>query len=215
MTARHHPDLTTLAGFAYGSLDKARAFVVAAHVHRCPNCRRIVQNFEDSAGAMLEDTPPAEMSMSAPDAMLSAVLHGEDAVGQPKARRSVKPDVDLGVVLATFNDGPWRWMGPGVHYRSLSSAPAGEARLFLLKAAPGTTLPEHTHSGTELTLVLRGAFSHQGGRFGPGDIEDADGTVEHQPVVDDGDTCVCLVAMDGKLRLKGLLGRLLQPFVRL
>lgn len=214
MTARHHPDLTTLAGFAYGSLDKARAFVVATHVHKCARCRQIVQNFEASAGAMLEDLPPASMSLSASETMLSAVLHGEEPA-QPKPASSTKPDVDIGVVLATFNDGPWRWMGPGVHYRSLASAPAGEARLFLLKAAPGTTLPDHTHSGTELTLVLRGAFSHQGGRFGPGDIEDADGTVEHQPVVDDGDTCICLVAMDGQLRLKGLLGRLLQPFVRL
>jgi putative transcriptional regulator len=39
--------------------------------------------------------------------------------------------------------------------------------------------------------------------------------VDHEPVVDSGQDCVCLVAMQGDLRLNGLLGRIMQPFVRL
>jgi putative transcriptional regulator len=213
MTIRHHPDIATLAAFAYGSLDKGRAFVVAAHVHRCASCRNIVRTYEQSAGLMLEDTPPADMSAAAADKILGLVLH--DAGEKRLEPLRPQAEVELGNVLSTYQAGPWRWMGPGVRYRSLADAPAGEARLFLLKAAPGTSLPDHSHSGTELTLVLTGAFSHQGGRFGPGDIEEADTSVEHQPVVEDGDTCICLVAMDGQLRLKGLMGKLLQPFLRL
>ena len=40
-------------------------------------------------------------------------------------------------------------------------------------------------------------------------------TVDHQPVVEAGQDCICLVAMQGELRLNGLLGRIVQPFVRL
>lgn len=209
----HHPDLATLGAFAFGALDKGRSFVVAAHVHRCAKCAALVSGFEDTAGALLDEAEPAPMSMAAGDKMLDAVLHGPDP--QRRTTSVTKTDVDLRTVLTTFGDGPWRWIGPGVHVRRLADAPRGQARLFLLKAEPGTSLPDHTHSGTELTLVLQGAFSHGGGRFGPGDIEEADGSVEHQPTVDDGDVCICLVAMDGRLKLKGVLGWLMQPFVRI
>ncbi len=66
-----------------------------------------------------------------------------------------------------------------------------------------------------MTCVLSGAFRHDSGHFGPGDFDLGDETVDHQPIVDDGQDCVCLVAMQGELRLNGLLGRMMQPFVRL
>lgn len=208
---KHHPDIATLAAFAYGTLDKAQSFVVAAHLHSCPTCRDLVRGYETTAGALLEDQEPAEMSMSAADVMLDMILHG--ASNERRTLQVATPDVDLGTVLQTYRDGPWRWIGPGVHVHVLA-APPGETRLFLLKAEPGTSLPDHSHSGNELTLVLQGAFTHAGGRFAAGDLEEADGSVAHQPVVDDGQACICLVAMDGRLKLKGILGRILQPLVR-
>ena len=36
-----------------------------------------------------------------------------------------------------------------------------------------------------------------------------------QPIVEAGEDCICLVAMEGKLQLLGLFGRIMQPFVRL
>jgi putative transcriptional regulator len=74
---------------------------------------------------------------------------------------------------------------------------------------------EHSHTGIEMTCVLKGAFSHEGGHFGPGDFDLGDETVNHRPVVDAREECVCLVAMVGDLRLSGLIGRIVQPFVRL
>jgi putative transcriptional regulator len=74
---------------------------------------------------------------------------------------------------------------------------------------------QHTHTDLELTCVLSGAFSHAGGRYGPGDFDLGDDTVEHQPIVEPGEPCVCLVAMQGNLQFKGLIGRVMQPFVRL
>lgn len=87
--------------------------------------------------------------------------------------------------------------------------------MFFLKARPGTPLPQHTHTGTEFTSILTGAYVHEGGRFGAGDFEEADEGVEHRPVVEPGEECVCLVALDGKLRLSGVIGALMNPFIRL
>jgi putative transcriptional regulator len=64
-----------------------------------------------------------------------------------------------------------------------------------------------------MTLVLLGGFTSLGRRFGRGDVEIADDSVEHQPVADDGDDCVCLAVTDAPLRFKSLAARLVQPFI--
>jgi putative transcriptional regulator len=74
---------------------------------------------------------------------------------------------------------------------------------------------EHSHTGTELTCVLKGSFSHQGGRYGPGDFDYGDDDVDHRPIVGDEGPCLCLVAMTGDLRMNGFFGRLISPFIRL
>ena len=66
-----------------------------------------------------------------------------------------------------------------------------------------------------MTCVLSGGFRHAGGHYGPGDFDFGDETVCHEPHVDAGEDCVCLVAIQGNLRWKGFWGRLARPFVRL
>lgn len=85
----------------------------------------------------------------------------------------------------------------------------------MLKAAPGTRLPHHRHTDTEWTCVLQGAFRHGYGRYGPGDFDEADESMEHKPVIEDGEPCICLVALRGSIEFQGWAGRLLQPFVRI
>lgn len=209
MTINHHPLDDTLMAYMAGTLDAGRRFVIGAHLLGCERCRRSVALLEHAAGQMLEEIEPVAMSESA----LSAALQQLDRPASP-------PEIGLSAtqlsdVMASPDRGPWTWVGPGVHMRPLHKPKSGGTRVFLLKAAPGLGLPQHTHTGSELTQVLSGAFAHTGGRFGPGDIDDADDADEHNPLVEPGQACVCLVAMDGHLKLRGLLGRIMQPFVRL
>ena len=74
-------------------------------------------------------------------------------------------------------------------------------------------MPEHGHNGLELTMVLAGSFTDDGARFGRGDVETADVGVEHQPVAEAGDACICLAVTDAPLRFRGPVARLLQPFI--
>ena len=87
------------------------------------------------------------------------------------------------------------------------------ASLFLLKIGPGRKIPEHGHGGTEMTLILSGSYSDAMGRFAKGDIADLDEHVEHQPVVDSEEPCICLVATEEPTRFKGIVSRLMQPLV--
>ena len=85
----------------------------------------------------------------------------------------------------------------------------------MLYVPPGQSVPDHGHNGMELTLVLQGSFSDESGRFGVGDLEIADETVEHTPVADDGPPCICLAATDAPLRFSAFLPRILQPLFRI
>jgi len=110
-------------------------------------------------------------------------------------------------------DLPWK------HYGSVSEAPLAldettyRTRLIVLKA--GRAVPKHTHDGQEITVVLKGAFNDGIGRYGRGDLSIADAHVDHQPMAEPGEDCLCLTVTDAPLRLTGTFSRFLNPFVRL
>ena len=210
----HHPTDETLASYIRGSLDEGRRVLVAAHVELCASCAGVVAASDHIAGSVLEAADPQPLHS---DALQRALARIETiSVPSPQTSPPNAAAHPFGLAaIAGYDLGPWRWIGPGVHWRSVSVPADHGARVFMLKAAPGTSLPHHTHTGTELTLILKGAYAHEGGNFGAGDFEEADGSVDHQPVVEPGEECICLVAMEGQLRLLGLLGRIMQPFVRM
>ncbi|HXD45816.1 MAG TPA: ChrR family anti-sigma-E factor [Pseudolabrys sp.] len=211
MTITHHPATDTLASYASGSLDTARRLVVASHLERCAACRRTVGDFEAVGGAMLEDLPPAPMGEDA----LAQVLARLDAVAPEPAAGTMNAHADLPACLRSCTLGSWRWIGRGLKVRPIMLPQAGGTRLFLLKGAPGARLPHHVHTGEEFAAVLTGVYTHEGGRFGPGDFDEADETTEHTPVVTADAECICLIALEGRVRMTGLAGALLNPFVRI
>ena len=133
----------------------------------------------------------------------------------PQPAHHAVEDDELPELLKHYRIGRRRRIAPGVSLRPIDLPGNGKSRAFLLKSGPGTRMLEHTHSGIELTCVLKGSFSHVSGRFGPGDFDFGDESLDHQPLVGEGEPCLCLVAMTGDLRMKGFFGRLISPFVRL
>jgi putative transcriptional regulator len=216
MTITHHPPEALLAGFATGALDAAEHLVVGVHVAECPGCRRLVQALQQLAGQALEDAQPVAMSAAALDFVMSRIDEPRRAgAPRPKPGHAALGGQDLPLSLRSCQFGKRRQVAPGVSMQPIMLSGTGRSRAFLLQSAPGTRMLEHTHTGTELTCVLKGSFSHQGGRYGPGDFDYGDSAVDHRPIVGDEGACLCLVAMTGDLRMNSLLGRLISPFVRL
>jgi putative transcriptional regulator len=211
MSIRHHPSAETLAAHAAGSLDLSRHVVVAAHLERCATCRKLAGDFEAVGGTMLEALPLADMA----DDALTRALARIDGIA-PDRRLSLRPpQPGLPACLGRYPLGEWRRLGRGLEVRPILLSQPQTAKLFLLKGQAGIKLPQHSHGGDEFTAVLSGAFSDQRGYFGPGDFDQTDEGVEHRPVVTPDGECICLVALEGRLKLSGILGRLLSPFVRL
>ncbi|MBV8851674.1 MAG: cupin domain-containing protein [Methylobacteriaceae bacterium] len=211
MSLRHHPSDQALADYAAGTLDAGRALVVATHAALCPACRRTIRAFECVGGALLDKAEPTQLN---PDALASTLKRLDQAHVDTAADPRIGNDEFAGP-LSAYKLGKWKWLGPGVYRRSVETVGDGETSVFLLKAEPGTRLPHHTHSGPEWTCILQGAFRHHLGRYGPGDFDEADENVEHTPIVEAGEPCICVVALQGKLLLQGWVGRLMQPLVRL
>jgi putative transcriptional regulator len=214
MTIEHHPDEATLAAYAAGVLDLGQRVALATHLRACQRCREWVRAMESVGGEIVDTSTPAAMSEDALDKVLARL-------GEPAPPALVRPaetadaPAELPDFVRRYAFGEWRFVGPRVKVRPIHLPEPGPTRVFLLKSAPNTRLLQHEHTSLEMTCVLRGAFRHDGGRYGPGDFDLGDETVTHEPQVEEGEDCVCLVAMRGDLRWKGFWGLLARPFVRL
>jgi putative transcriptional regulator len=102
----------------------------------------------------------------------------------------------------------WRGLLPGVKEYKVEKTEHGEAVLYWIK--PGRKMPNHTHEGSEYTLVLKGGFTESTGHYRRGDIAIADQDIDHRPVADLDEDCICFAVTDAPLRLTGPIGRIVQ-----
>jgi putative transcriptional regulator len=216
MTIKHHPPEDLLADFATGRLEEAERLVVSVHAAQCNRCPQFIRAVEQLAGSAIETAEPIAMSVDAFDSVMARIQGSTEATPGERAPGPVEPeDVELPGILRRHRIGKRRRIAPGISLRPILLSGPGASRAFLLQSAPGTRMLEHTHTGTELTCVLKGSFSHEGGHYGPGDFDFGDDSVDHRPVVGGEGVCLCVVAMTGDLRMNGFLGRIISPFVRL
>jgi putative transcriptional regulator len=216
MSIRHHPNDEILAAFAAGLLDLGQHVAIATHLVSCRQCRGFIRLLEQIGGAVLTRLSPSPMSSGALTRVEARLSEPTLPLAAPKTPEVSAQDIPgLPDFVRRYRFERWKWIAPSVHWRRIVLPEASETRVFLLKSGPGTKMLEHSHSEIEMTCVLSGAFRHDGGHYRPGDFDLGDDRVDHKPVVDTSEDCICLVAMRGELRLKGVIGRLVQPFVRL
>jgi putative transcriptional regulator len=209
----HHPDTATLASYAAGSLDEAFATVVAAHLASCVKCRARLYEIEEVGGTMLETIDAVGLNEAALERAMSRLDEPSEERAEPRSAEQSVPRPLGRLVTAPLDAIAWKSVAPGVAVHRLPTSKAARGSLTLLKIAPGKKIPEHGHGGMEITLVLTGSYRDALGRFGPGDVADLDEDIEHQPVVDSDEPCICLVASEAPTRFKSFFGRLFQPLV--
>lgn len=217
MTIRHHPDDATLMSFAAGSLPQAFAVVVATHVGMCPRCRRELAMLEAFGGALIDTLASTSLDRLPPPPEQAASTRSyhtpHPRLASTGAQGLPSP---LGSLVGTGLGGiKWRRLAWGLWRHDITLAGSSTGTLRLLKAVPGQAIPEHGHGGSELTLVLQGAYRDEIGEFGPGDVADLDDEVEHTPVAYGETDCICVIASDTPPRFRGLLPRIARPFLKI
>ena len=214
MKPLHHLSDELLTAYAAGLLAEPLVLLAETHLAMCGPCRDREREFRVIGGVMLEREPREELSDGLRARVLAALDRSDAAVARPCARDAGDvPEPLARYVGPRFDQLKWRSRGPVSEIRLMPEQEGWVTRL--LKIRPGATMPDHTHEGLEATLVIRGAFSDCTGRYGPGDVALVQGDLDHSPVAEDDDTCICLAVTDAPLRLTGSFGRFLNPFVRL
>ena len=212
-TITHHLTDDLLADYATGVLDEAFSLAVATHVSLCDDCRARLGALEAVGGAVLETTESAEMSEGSLDAVLARISAPVTIPERPKRASGILPAPLQDYVGGDLEAIRWRPVGMGVRQAIQRTGGRGTARLLFIPA--GAAMPDHGHNGRELTLVLQGAFRDEDGRFARGDVECADEAVEHTPIAEAGEDCICLAVTDAPLKFRRLLHKVAQPFLRI
>jgi len=208
---RHHISDDLLMGYAAGSLPSAFDLVVATHVSLSDEARVRLAGYEELGGAVLSEIDEARIAEDSLERTLARIAGAPGREPASAPAKGIFPAPLRKLVGGDEDAVKWRNLGMGAKQCVLQSEDGASARLLYIPA--GQAMPEHGHGGMELTLVLKGAYRDEADRFARGDVEFADEDTDHTPIAEDGEDCVCLVATDSRLRFKGWLPRIAQPFI--
>ncbi|EHS52664.1 anti-ECFsigma factor, ChrR [Rhizobium sp. PDO1-076] len=218
---QHHISDELLLAYATGELAEGWSLAVATHLALCPSCRNRLSFMEHAGGEMLElatQETTAETPAGSWDDM-KAKISASEPLKKPEVKTAptqthppVLPEPLRSYLGADVGQLKWKALGRGAYHIPIKTAD-GQTQVRLLKIPAGKPVPEHSHGGRELTLVLKGAFTDGASVFKRGDLEEADESLTHQPVATPEEDCICLAVTDAPLKFQSRLLRILQPIL--
>jgi putative transcriptional regulator len=236
-TITPHPMDELLASYAVGGLTPALHALIASHLclsqeKNAYSHRNFVSDLEAVSASHLDSNQPPVDVVDAKK-MLDEILSSSSPSSLPaNIHEDASPHGMIPVALRRFlgreiEDVKWQAVLPGVWqfkldgYGKMSNHKHAdnddhhdhshdEATLYWIRA--GKAIPSHTHEGSEVTLVLKGAFSDKTGHYKRGDVCVAGPELDHSPVASKGEDCICFAVTDGRLRLTGTFGRMIERF---
>ncbi|GAA6205617.1 ChrR family anti-sigma-E factor [Thalassotalea sp. SU-HH00458] len=216
---KHHPKLELIQAFVDGDLPASLSAGIAMHAEMCPQCQeKIVQLTEHAAEVSFEegfldkfivdDSSNNDIDF---EAMANLISQSDDiAISEPILDKSI-----------VFNDTTYQLpkvlnnmtIGNTINIGKLSRArlqlDENEIHTSLLEIKPGGGVPEHTHKGFELTLLLDGSFHDEKGEYTKGDFIMLDSSHQHHPVSNNG--CLCYTVANDALHFTQGINKLLNP----
>jgi putative transcriptional regulator len=214
--ANFHPGLDLLTEHAAGNLPLAQAACVSAHMNYCEQCRRISSQLLDLGTVLFDGLEPEPVG----DVQLEAVLARlDDAPPLSYASSSQWSAGNTPAILQRLMSGDltdliWKKITSTLRISYLKTGDPGyEFALYYIKA--GGKIPEHTHRGSEMTLVLEGGFSDADGTYHQGDFLLREPSDVHAPTAVQSEDCICLAVLDAPLKFTGWKYRWMNPFLQL
>jgi putative transcriptional regulator len=196
-----------LAAYAAGSLPRSLHALVGSHLELQSANRAYVSSLEESLGRGVDNA--ASPPLRDRQARLAAIFATDQDV---QRREAAMPRALAHFFGRDLDDLDFRSVLPGIKECRLEAGDGTVAVLYRIR--PGRKMPQHTHEGSEVTLVLKGGFTDESGHYARGDVAITDEHVDHVPVADDDEECICFAVMDAPLRLTGPIGRLFNRFIR-
>ncbi|CAN1520289.1 ChrR Transcriptional activator [Rhabdaerophilaceae bacterium] len=201
-----------LAAYAAGSLPPAMHALLGAHLELNATNQKFVSDLEVSLARTVDAAcdRPARNRESRLDA-----IFGSEQLAQEQFAACDAPELPRALrrfLGRDLNELSFKTVLPGIREHRVDIGDGSVAVLYRIRA--GRKMPQHTHEGSEVSLVIRGGFSDATGHFVRGDVAVTDEHVDHVPVADADEECVCFAVIDAPLRLTGPIGRIFNRFIR-
>lgn len=224
---KFHPTEELLVKYVQGELDASLCLVIGTHIDMCPVCANTVKDIEEqvarsvfinelqgSANATPAQLPEAEMNM-----MLEQIIssHAPEKIVREPALEEITLEgkqFKLPPTLGRLGSRLGHWSKvPGSVWRAPVNL-SGHDKINLIYMAAGASVPEHTHRGSEATLVLNGSFADEFDCYEDGDFIFLDQQHKHTPQTAQED-CLTLAWLNEPLQFTSGVARLLNPFSNL
>ena len=213
--ANFHPDIALMTEYAASTLPLAQAACISVHIGYCEHCQRLASQLSHVGAALFEEMEPQSVG----DTQLNAVLARLDeepplAYTKQADMKNSTPAILQRLMKGDFNDLTWKKIGSALRISYLKTGDSmHEFALYHIKA--GGRIPQHTHRGSEMTLVLEGGFSDAEGSYHQGDFILRQPGDAHSPTALQSEDCICLAVLDAPLKFTNWKFRWMNPFLKL
>jgi putative transcriptional regulator len=213
-----HPTQQQLIEFVEGNSAPAMALVVSAHTDMCPVCQQHIAVIESrlSEVALAASTGSVDFgSMVADITSLPAAEQITAVINQPQTLELDGRQFKLPRALRKYvnRTGNFSHLLGNLWQAPVDLGPIGKANFIYMQK--GGRVPEHTHKGTELTLVIDGEFSDGISDYDTGDFILMNQSNTHAPHSEASEGCLVFAIVDAPLHFTSGIARLLNPFSQL
>lgn len=220
---KFHPTDTDLVDFAEGSLLPAKSLLVSAHIDLCQDCAEKASTFTENLASQAIDPLSRKNYLDASlvemcDSIMELPLATQHINADGYLKQSLSVDgraFMLPEALSRFSNriGEWSHL-LGKLWQAPVEIGGGHLAQFIYMEKGGG-VPEHTHKGNELTLVLDGQFADGNGEYDSGDFISLNADHTHTPVAIGDEGCLVFSIIDQPLYFTTGWARLINPLSHL
>jgi putative transcriptional regulator len=217
---KYHPSHELLDTFVTGQLPASFSAAIAIHAELCDVCRNKITQLESthannafSAAADEDFTLTADMLFNdwEMDSLICAITDDTEIIHTTVTTP----------ILVNFNNTAYqlpralqhidlgKQLNVGKLTRSRLDLNEGVTHTSLLHIQAGGHIPNHTHKGSELTLLLEGSFEDEMGTYNKGDFILLNSNHTHSPMTKHG--CLCYTVVDSPLTFTEGMAKILNP----
>lgn len=222
---KHHPKFELLQRFVNGELPASLSAAIAIHADMCEKCRSHIAQLTDQVAESNFEFEEAFLDRFIVDESKDldevASMNFEDMIDDITSSSEIDTVKAKQDKFISFNEQEYvipealhsMSLGKTAHIGKLSRAriqlDENEIHTSLLHIEPGGGVPQHTHKGFELTLLLDGSFEDENGSYVKGDFIMLDGNHQHQPTSSLG--CLCYTVANDAMHFTQGINKLLNP----
>jgi putative transcriptional regulator len=220
---KHHPKFELIKAFVNGDLPASLSAGIAIHADMCPVCQQTIAQFteqvaensfeEEYLDQFIVDDNESLAALASIDFehMIDDIVECSDiTVTVPTVEKNIRFNNITYTLPTALNS---MALGKHAHIGKLTRTRIqlneNEIHTSLLHIQPGGGVPEHTHKGFELTVLLAGSFHDESGEYVKGDFIMLDSSHQHHPVSTNG--CLCYTVANDALHFTQGVNKLLNP----